>query len=364
MTELVGRPGGPEQHPDALQAILSTVINLLRLGLLTNTAPKSETPRFELTPRGLQYVADYDVMRVEREQLNHVPLALSLREFAILRLFEKPRTLIELPDMGRVSVLIPAKNEAKNIVVLLNDLTNKLPGLNEVVVVDASGDETAQVARALGARVIIQDGKGKGAGLRQAFAADYGGDIIVSVDADGSNRIEEIPRLVEKIIQGADIAKGSRFLKGGGSTDLTWIRKIGNRIFLSFVNRMWLTNYTDLCYGFIAYKKSVLATLAPALESEHFEVETEIFIKAHKLGLKVVEVPSVELSRRYGTSKLQGIHDSIRISKTILYELLTSARVACCPRRNWPTEPSADISPQLLINIMDCNSACSSQFET
>jgi len=207
-------------------------------------------------------------------------------------------------------------------VVLLNDLTNKLPGLNEVVVVDASGDETAQVARALGARVIIQDGKGKGAGLRQAFGADYGGDIIVSVDADGSNRIEEIPRLVEKITQGADIAKGSRFLKGGGSTDLTWIRRVGNRLFLALVNGVWLTHYTDLCYGFVAYKKSALATLAPVLESKNFEVETEIFIKARKLGLKVVEVPSVELSRRYGASKLQGVHDSVRIFRTILHELL------------------------------------------
>jgi glycosyltransferase involved in cell wall biosynthesis len=267
-------------------------------------------------------MADYEVMRQETEQLSHMPLALSQEEFAVLRLFEKPRELVELPDMGRVSVLVPASNEAKNIAVLLNDLTNELPGINEVVVVDRSIDETAQVARVLGARVIIQNGKGKGAALRQAFEADCGGDIIVTVDADGSNRTEEIPRLVQEIVKGADVAKGSRFLKGGGSTDLTWIRKIGNRLFISLVNLVWSTNYTDLCYGFVAYKKDALMRLAPILEAENFEIETEIFIKAWKLGLKVVEVPSVELKRRYGESSLRGVHDSLRIFRTILHEIM------------------------------------------
>jgi glycosyltransferase involved in cell wall biosynthesis len=264
--------------------------------------------------------------RVEgKEQLNDMALALSKKEFTILGLFNRPRELVELLDMGRISVLVPAFNEAKNIAVLMNDLT-ELPWIDEVVVIDGSTDETAQIARALGARIIIQNGKGKGGALRQAFEAEYVGDIIVTVDADGSNRIEEIPRLVEQIIDGADIAKGSRFLKGGGSSDLTWARKIGNRLFLALVNRLWLTHYTDLCYGFVAYRKSALAKLAPVLESNYFEIETEIFIKANKLGLKVVEVPSIELSRQYGNSKLRGVHDGMRILKTILHEVLCSAR--------------------------------------
>ena len=297
----------------------------MKLGLITNTASKSETARFELTPRGLQFIADYEAMARETEQLSHMPLALSQEQLTILRLFDKPRELVELPDMGRVSVLVPTLNEAKNIVVLLNDLANKLPAIKEVVLLDGSTDDTAQVARVLGARVILQDGRGKGTALRQAFEVDYDGDIIVSIDADGSNRTEEIPRLVEEIIKGADVAKGSRFLKGGGSTDLTRIRRIGNRLFVALVNLVWSTDYTDLCYGFVAYKKDAIAKLAPVLEADHFEIETEIFIKAWKLGLKVVEVPSVELKRRYGESKLRGVHDSFRILKTILHELASSA---------------------------------------
>jgi len=324
LTQVASRLENQEQQVVAPQTIRSAVDNLWKLGMVTRAAPQLETPKHEMTPRGLQYAADYDVLKQETGQLNRMPFARSTFTIRfILGLFEKPRQP-ELPHMGRVSVLIPSKNEAKNIGVLLNDLANKLPGLNEIVLIDGSVDETAQIARELGARIIIQDEKGKGAGLRQAFAAEYGGDIIVAVDADGSNRVEEIPLLVDQIIRGADIAKGSRFLKGGGSTDLNWIRKIGNRLFLSLVNRVWRTHYTDLCYGFLAFRKSALLTLAPMLEAKNFEIETEIFIKAHKLGLRVVEIPSIELTRRYGQSKLRGVHDSLRIFKTIMHELISS----------------------------------------
>ena len=327
MTEVASRLGNTEQQSVAPQTIDSAIVNLWNLRLITAAASQLESPRHELTPRGMQYAADYDVIREETGQLISMPHARSTFTLRfILGLFEKPRKLDKLPHMGRVSVLIPSRNEAKNIVALLRDLANKLPGLSEIVLIDGSVDETAQVARELGARVIIQDGKGKGVGLRQAFAADYSGDIIVVVDADGSNRVEEIPLLVDQIIKGADIAKGSRFLRSGGSTDLSWIRRIGNRLFLSLVNTVWGTHYTDLCYGFVAYRKSELATLAPILEAKYFEIETELFIKAHKLGFRVVEVPSVELSRRYGTSKLRGVHDSMRIFKTIMHELLSSVQ--------------------------------------
>jgi len=294
---------------------------LLRLGLITNTASKLDPPKFRLTPHGLQYMADFEIMRRDVERLNLVLSQRMRRDYIILSLFDKPAGLSELPNLGSVSVLVPASNEARNIAVLLNELARKLPDIREVVVVDGSKDDTPEVARRFGARVIIQRGKGKGDALRQAFEADYGGDIIVTIDADGSNRTEEIPKLVKEIVQGADVAKGSRFLKGGGSTDLTLVRRIGNRLFVSIVNLIWGMDCTDLCYGFVAYRKEALNRLAPTLEANGFEIETEIFIKAQKLGLKVVEVPSVELRRRYGESKLRGVHDSLRIFKTILHEL-------------------------------------------
>src|SRR5208337_5129292 len=109
------------------------------------------------------------------------------------------------------------------------------------------------------------------------------------MDADGSNRLEEIPLLLDAIVNGADVAKGSRFLKDGGSTDLSWVRKIGNKFFVFIVNLFWSGQCTDLCYGFMAFRKDALARIAPLLRSEHFELEIEIIIKARKLGLNVVE---------------------------------------------------------------------------
>jgi glycosyltransferase involved in cell wall biosynthesis len=226
--------------------------------------------------------------------------------------------------MARVSILIPAINEAENIEVLLNKLAAILPGVAETTVIDGgSTDATIRVATALGATVVLQQGTGKGEALRQAFEIDHAGDIIVAMDADGSNRPEELPEIIAAIVNGADIAKGSRFMKGGGSTDLTYIRKIGNKLFTSIVNHAWSGEYTDLCYGFMAFRQDALQKLMPTLESTNFQIETEICIKARKLGLKVVEIPSIELKRRYGTSKLRGFHDSLSIAKVVLRELFS-----------------------------------------
>ena len=127
----------------------------------------------------------------------------------------------------KVSVVIPAKNEALN----LPDVFAALPiGLHEVILVDGnSSDDTVEVARRLlpSVMVIGQTRKGKGNALACGFAAATG-DIIVMLDADGSTDPAEIPRYVEAVTQGADFAKGSRFLPGGGSSYISRIRQFGN----------------------------------------------------------------------------------------------------------------------------------------
>jgi glycosyltransferase involved in cell wall biosynthesis len=250
----------------------------------------------------------------------------ALETIAFLRaLTESERKTDHAIHLTRVSILIPALNEAKNLTNLLNNIQMRMPEISEIIVVEGSSmDDTAIVAATLGAKVLVQRATGKGDAMRQGFASAHTGDIIVMMDADGSNRPEEIPRLVEAVVNGADIAKGSRFLRGGGSADLTRVRKLGNKLFTSMVNLFWSGQYTDLCYGFLAFRKEALAQLAPLLESVHFQLETEICIKALKLGLKVVEIPSNELKRRHGTSKLRGFHDSFRIIKTVIQELFSA----------------------------------------
>ncbi len=195
-----------------------------------------------------------------------------------------------------VDVIIPTLNEEQNIANIILDL--KRLGFRNILVIDAnSRDKTADIARKLGAHVVSQEGRGKGSALRQAFIQEWvDSDVVVMMDADGSMSAREIPRFIRALGSGADVVKGSRFLPCGGSDDLNLIRRIGNRMLLFVVNFLYGTSYTDLCYGFGAFTKSALSKLSPHLSASNFEIETEICIKADKLKLKVVEVPSYRVA--------------------------------------------------------------------
>jgi glycosyltransferase involved in cell wall biosynthesis len=230
----------------------------------------------------------------------------------------------------RVSVVIPALNEARN---LPHVLARMPAGIHEIIVVDGhSVDGTMEVARKLcpDARLVMQNRKGKGNALACGFAAATG-DIVAAVDADGSADPGEIPRFVEALIAGADFAKGSRFTGDGGSSDLTRLRSLGNRMLSAFVNVLYGTRYTDLCYGFNAFWRRHVpvlgldATSAPppgggSLWGDGFEVETLINIRIAVAGLKIAEVPSFEHARIHGVSNLNAFGDGMRVLRTILAE--------------------------------------------
>ena len=230
-------------------------------------------------------------------------------------------------DMGRhnpcgsgyptVSVIVPTLNEAPNLPYFFS----RLPAdLHEVILVDGgSVDGTVAVAQDLYPKVITveQSRSGKGNALACGFAASTG-DILVTVDADGSTDPAEIPRFVEALERGADYAKGSRFRAGGESHDITRFRRIGNHGLGGVVNLLFGTDFTDLCYGYNAFWTRVLPEIRP--DCAGFEVETLINIRAAVAGLRVVEVPSVEHCRIHGTSKLRPARDGLRVLKTILGE--------------------------------------------
>lgn len=217
----------------------------------------------------------------------------------------------------RVSVVIPARNEAAN----LPHVFARLPeGLHEIIVVDGrSTDGTVEVARRLypDVRIVHQRGSGKGAALAEGFAACTG-DVIVMIDADRSTDPAEIPLFVNELVAGADFAKGSRFMAGGGSADITPFRRLGNRVLNGIVNVLYGTKYTDLCYGYNAFRRSVLDSLV--IDCSGFEVETLMNIRVAKLGLKVAEVPSFESPRLYGVSNLRPIRDGLRVLRVVLAE--------------------------------------------
>jgi len=228
--------------------------------------------------------------------------------------------------MPRVSVVVPTYNEAKN----LPHVFGLMPEVHEVIVVDGrSTDGTIEVAQRLmpDVKIVRQTRRGKGNALACGFEA-VTGDIVVMLDADGSADPREIPAYVEALVAGADFAKGTRFALGGGSDDITRVRRVGNWFLNTIVNVLFGTRYTDLCYGYNAFWVHCLDVLG--LESGHqeeemlwgdgFEIETVINTRIAKAKLDIREVRSHEFDRLHGTSNLNAVTDGLRVLKAICIE--------------------------------------------
>jgi glycosyltransferase involved in cell wall biosynthesis len=222
----------------------------------------------------------------------------------------------------KISIVIPTLNEEKNLEFLLKEIENffkkRKEFFYEMIVVDGfSQDNTAKVAKKFGCKVLY-DEVGKGSALDKGIRASKG-DVIIILDADLSHRPIEMGLLIEGIRCGYDIVAGSRFLMGGGTEDMPWYRKLGNKFFTFLINLIWRSKYTDLCYGYKAFRKGVWKKLD--LKNKRFGVEAEISIKAIKKKMRVLEIPSYEKKRKYGEGKLKTWRDGFQILKTILREL-------------------------------------------
>jgi hypothetical protein len=219
-----------------------------------------------------------------------------------------------------VSVVVPALNEQRNIGWVLSRIP---PEIDEVVLVDGySSDQTVDIARSMRPSIVVirQNGRGKGEALRVGFRTATG-DIIVMIDADGSMDPAEIDRYITPLLNGYDFVKGSRFLTGGGSIDLTPIRRLGSQALVRITNAMFLVRFTDLCYGYCSFRRECLPALA--LTAHGFEIETELVVHAVKANLRIAEVASMELPRRSGMSNLHTFRDGQRVLRTLIRERVT-----------------------------------------
>ncbi len=232
-----------------------------------------------------------------------------------------------------VSVVVPTRNEARNLEIVLPAIAAVRPTVHEIIVVDGdSTDGTVETAQRVlpWVRVIKQTRKGKGNAMACGFAAATG-DVMVMFDADGSADPAEIPAFVSALIAGADFAKGSRFTTGGGSDDITLLRRSGNAGLNGVANALFGTSYTDLCYGYNAFWSDLLPLLelppidAPApqdgmLWGDGFEIETVLNCRVAAAGLKITEVPSIERQRVFGDTNLRTFADGARVLRTLLAE--------------------------------------------
>lgn len=220
--------------------------------------------------------------------------------------------------MEKVSIVIPAYNEERNLPHMIESLRKlKDFDLEIIVVDDGSRDKTAEVARSLGAKVVsYSPNRGKGAAFREAISyitAEY----VVQIDADHQFQPSDIPHLVESLKKGSDIVLGSRF-KGGtierGS--VTKVNSFGNWAMSLATSLFSGHRVYDIMAGFKAFKTNALRALG--LKTNHFGYEAEIVVRGESMGFKIDEVPITYKHRIDGVSNVKKLKDGIRVLTTII----------------------------------------------
>jgi dolichol-phosphate mannosyltransferase len=202
-----------------------------------------------------------------------------------------------------ISVVIPALNEEKTITEVIEGCK---PHADELIVVDGhSQDRTREVSEEHGAKVILDNKKGKGEAIRHVIGF-VTGDIIVFIDADGSHDPNDIPKLVEPIVkEEADHVSGSRLI--GGSSELhggfdECFRLMGSSFITACINWKYKVQLSESQNGFRAIKKEVIKKLD--LREDITTIEQEMIMKTLRKGFRMAEVPSHEHKRKQGYSKI------------------------------------------------------------
>ena len=258
----------------------------------------------------------YSVIDVERAPAGTAPGVLTART--------PLRSVAQTADAFRVSLIIPALNEAQALHHVLTDVPSLI---DEVIVVDGhSTDGTLDVVAAVcpSAICVTQPGKGKGDALKYGLSLATG-DIVVTMDADGSMTLGDVPPMVEQLLDGCDFVKGSRVMPGAGSDDFTVLRRFGNWFLTRVTNIVYGVDYTDITYGFNAYWRHVVVN--PDALADGFQFEIQAAIHAGRAGLRTAEVPCHEQARVGGASKLHPLRDGWRILRAILAEASPRRRV-------------------------------------
>lgn len=222
-----------------------------------------------------------------------------------------------------VSIVIPARNEADSLPLLLKDLGSVIPECGcdvEVIVVDDdSDDDTTVISEASGAIVVRNHGKkhGKGAALKCGFR-DARGKYIVMMDADYSHRAEDLPLVLDLLRQGCGLVIASRTL--GGSDEYTHLRAFGNILLSGLLSILFRTDIRDALNGFKGFRRELAKNFN--YRANHFDIEVELVANALRSRYRIAEVASHERARHGGECKSQVIRHGLYFLFRILLEAI------------------------------------------
>jgi glycosyltransferase involved in cell wall biosynthesis len=227
-----------------------------------------------------------------------------------------------------LSVVVPAFNEENTIGDVISRLKvtiQKMDFDSEIIVIDDfSSDRTSEIARDQKIKVYsLRRHMGKGYALRVGFIKAKG-EIIATIDSDGSHRPEELPHLLLPILQDkADLVIGSRFLRKK-QVDGKRFNVAGVRIFNQLVRILTGKDFSDTQSGYRAMKTVVLERMV--FDSAGYEIESEMLVKTALRGLRIQEVPISFKQRTYGRSSLDPIVDGLRILMSIITPYIKGGR--------------------------------------
>ncbi|MEE2569122.1 polyprenol monophosphomannose synthase [Pseudarthrobacter sp. J64] len=215
----------------------------------------------------------------------------------------------------RVLTIIPTYNELESLPRTLGRLRTAVPASDVLVVDDNSPDGTGQLADSIAAedqQVHVLHRKGK-EGLGAAYIAgfqwglDAGYDVLVEMDADGSHQPEQLPLLLDAIEDGADLAMGSRWVRGGSVVNWPLHRQLISRTGSLYSRLMLGVKIKDVTGGYRAFRRTTLEKLNLAeVESVGYGFQVDLAWRVAKLGLTIVERPITFVERELGASKMSG----------------------------------------------------------
>jgi dolichol-phosphate mannosyltransferase len=222
-------------------------------------------------------------------------------------------------DKGKVSIILPALNEAETIGKVIDEIPKhalEQAGYSiEVLVVDnGSTDHTAQLAREKEARIITEPRRGKGRAVRTAFE-QVSADFVFMLDADYTYPATHIPEMLKLLNQGYSVVIGSRLKGQREKGAINRLNIIGNHLLTLMANILYRARISDLCTGYWGFKSEVIPRLS--LSATGFNLEAELFSQVAKKGYRIGEVP-IYYRCRSSTSKLHSIKAGLSIARTLI----------------------------------------------